>query len=561
MKNNRGAMEIEDKKRIASSDFDRLLKQGSIGFYNSCEITQVFLHDKISKVNTNFFSLACFSERSVSAIEERFLSPKLHSINSLTGMGIIQFTVPVDEAKVLFNHAQKGSFQINDKQSRLSKNLVLLPKQYVPQVWGTSEPFINKLLKPNFYGENYIVEFFDEEKGVLANLERAEVEKIFCFVKDCADISIDLSSVYDRVGGLIFQFPITVLTCDCRLLANSNSVRLNFNRHLECNGAELIIACKTSLDDVVTGFRTTVCSATDRTAELEIGDSDNLELFVSLKYSGLLLHHTKMQFCREIRMNMNWSTAHAKPRTILTSDSKNPVELHITSSLPMHIGRRQKREYRDYIRRRTQENEIISYSGDYLVLQKGERTEALAFIRKKLRSVSELREIVLWDPYLSVQDIVDTLYFETTGVPFKCITSLKGLKKMSPFDIDDISDGLDEEEQVPVTFETAKKHQRDLIQKLSNNLGVRIEFRCQHNHYGYPFHDRFLILIPNDEEILPVVYSLGSSVNSLGKLHHLIQKVTNPRVILNNFNSLWNDLHPEQCRVFLLPGDLRSQEQ
>nr|VFJ42686.1 MAG: hypothetical protein BECKFW1821A_GA0114235_100238 [Candidatus Kentron sp. FW] len=554
MNENKAQIEIEDKKRIAISDFERLLEKGSVGFYNSCEITQVFLHDKPSKTASNFYTLACFSERSVSSIEGRFLSKKLHSVNKTKSMGTIQFTVPIDEAESFFNHAQDGEFQIGDKKSRLSDNFVLLPKQFVPHLWGSAEPVINKILKPNFYGSSYIIEFFDEEESVVSDLGRVEIEKVFQFIKDCTDTSIDLSSVYDRVGGLIFQFPITVLICGCRLLESANSIQLNFQRHPELkDGTTLSIVCKTSQDDVVTGFRVLVINPKDGNIDIEIGDSDNLELFVSLSNSDILMHHTKLHFLREISINNYMSLAHAEPRKILTSDSNNPVELSIAAPSPMQIGRRREKEYRDHIRWRTQENKIITNSGDYLVLQPGERKEALTFIRRKLRSVSEMEEICLWDPYLNTQDIIDTLYFETTGVPFRCITSLKGLKKLIQLESADVPD-----KRTPVTFEKIKQNQTNSVRCLSNNLGVQIEFRCQHSRYGYPFHDRFLILVPHDEKALPIVYSLGASVNSLGKLHHLIQKVTNPRVILRNFNSLWNNLSPKQCRVFLLPDDLRS---
>ena len=38
-----------EKARIANSDFDLLLKPGTIGFYQGCEITQIFIFDKATK--------------------------------------------------------------------------------------------------------------------------------------------------------------------------------------------------------------------------------------------------------------------------------------------------------------------------------------------------------------------------------------------------------------------------------------------------------------------------------------------------------------------------------
>lgn len=47
----------------AMTDYELLTQAGNIGFYNSCEITQLFVHEKGSKTNTNLFILAVFEER------------------------------------------------------------------------------------------------------------------------------------------------------------------------------------------------------------------------------------------------------------------------------------------------------------------------------------------------------------------------------------------------------------------------------------------------------------------------------------------------------------------
>ena len=104
-----------------------------------------------------------------------------------------------------------------------------------------------------------------------------------------------------------------------------------------------------------------------------------------------------------------------------------------------------------------------------------------------------------------------------------------------------------------VDFDRMRNKQQQLLTSLSNNLNVRLDFRCQHGCYGYSFHDRFLILVPSDKEVLPVAYSLGSSVNGIGKQHHIIQKITNPRIILASFELLWSALKPANCRILSLP--------
>ncbi len=87
----------------------------------------------------------------------------------------------------------------------------------------------------------------------------------------------------------------------------------------------------------------------------------------------------------------------------------------------------------------------------------------------------------------------------------------------------------------------------------NNNFGINLEFRLQHGSYGWSFHDRFLIFpeVNGSEEINSKVeaWSLGTSINSLGKAHHIVQKVANPRNILDAFNELWAELNNINCLV------------
>ena len=141
---------------------------------------------------------------------------------------------------------------------------------------------------------------------------------------------------------------------------------------------------------------------------------------------------------------------------------------------------------------------------------------------------------------MSAVDIIDALYSENTGIYFRCITSYKKSKT--------VKDG-----ELLTTDETVKsflEYKLDVINDfsaLSNNIGINLKFLAQHDEYRWDFHDRFLILTPAEDTQLPEVYSLGTSVNMLGKTHHMIQKVTNPNVILHNFDDLWDKLNNSNC--------------
>ncbi|GAA5563466.1 hypothetical protein Asch03_00962 [Acinetobacter schindleri] len=48
----------------------------------------------------------------------------------------------------------------------------------------------------------------------------------------------------------------------------------------------------------------------------------------------------------------------------------------------------------------------------------------------------------------------------------------------------------------------------------------------------------------------PRAWSLGTSVNSLGKAHHIFQEVSDGRLIADAFESLWTTLDHQECLVW-----------
>ena len=46
------------------------------------------------------------------------------------------------------------------------------------------------------------------------------------------------------------------------------------------------------------------------------------------------------------------------------------------------------------------------------------------------------------------------------------------------------------------------------------------------------------------------MWSLGTSVNSFGKKHQILQQVSNPRYILDDFEELWAALEDGSCQIW-----------
>lgn len=149
----------------------------------------------------------------------------------------------------------------------------------------------------------------------------------------------------------------------------------------------------------------------------------------------------------------------------------------------------------------------------------------------QILNMGEGGKVYLWDPYLTVEDILRTWYYtEAFDLPLLAITSGEIAEKRKMTVVDWI------------------EQQRQWIEKRSNHYGINVELRCQWNGHGYGFHDRFLMVLHSDKKAR--VWSLGTSVNSLGNKHHVIQSVEHPQMIVDAFEELWNELGAEECLVW-----------
>ena len=537
------------KSRILSAnrDFDLLLTPGNAGFYTSCEVTQIFLLNRRKKSVKNYFTLFCFSENESIEQKSRFLLPEPEKIYSSYSLGIIQKRITLDSARQAFFDIQNGKLNY-EGECEISGNFALLPKTYVSSLHTTSSVFLNYVLKPNYWGDNYVIEFFDESKNFFEADEITEkaadknfgtINKIINSVKE---IKIDLSKVYDRIGNIIFQFPITVLKTDLSSKNDSLSLRVRaFSHPSVLQKKNFHIQVFSKFDNVITGFSERSLSAINFDEVFDIGDDNNLNTLVSDSDTGLILHNSEINFIREVCIGGKFGIQYSCPRTLLLSDgsSKN-IELFHRDDFGIKTVSKA-HDYFERIHKRNRNSDIILKSGDYRIFKKKQKSQALDYIRNKILELSACKEICLWDPYLTASDIIDTLYFENTGLPFRCITSYQTARKF----LTSASESQAEE----MTFEYFCKKQEEYFESHSNNLRIKLKFLAQHDGYGWKFHDRFLIFLPSDPSELPDVFSLGTSVNSVGNNHHIIQKVTNPREIYENFEELWALLDNGKCLV------------
>jgi len=520
--------ERTSKKNIAIDDFNQLSQKGVLGQYLECELTHIFLVDKEKSICNHYFAVCNYEEfhESDTQLRDKKITDKLIKINEKYSLGIIQKRISTDESKIIFNQLCLGSFSLRGNTVLIPHDIQLLPKIHIPKYWDGTNVMLQKVLKPNFWGDTYIIEFLCLENPFLNTFSINDFDKINSKINDFT--KVDLSSVNDRIGSFIFQFPITIISADCNIISDWCIAKLSLDiPNGSISSSDICTIVSTKLDDVITGFK--VIEGIQEEIEFRIGDSNNFEYIIFNKNTNLIYTHFMGNYIRHTFISGNFNIQYSEPRTIPSEDGKT-TDVEIFHQNIIMAG--SKHDIDNRIHDRMKLNSIIKQSGDFHVFNMGQRQEALDYIREKIHSYSgSSSEIWLWDPYLRCKDIFDTLYYtDIIEITMKCITSFEKIKKLEKLYNENIMD-----------FETFKISQQNEFSG-SNNLGINLEFRSTYDQVGTKFHDRFIIFLPTDTSILPIVFSLGTSVNSLGTSHHIIQRTLDPSKIVYAFQLLWQEL-------------------
>jgi hypothetical protein len=516
--------ELTVKKQIAIKDFTLLSGPGILGAYLECELTHIFIIEKETNHIYHYYAICSCEEfiESNDNLRNVYLTKKLIKINENYSLGIMQTRLSLEESKGIFNQLCEKQFHFQNQNVILPDTLQLLPKTHVPSIFGYDGVQVNNILKSNFWGDRYILEFVSIKTPFNGFFSASDFEKTNAVISN--HLPINLSLVNDRIGSFIFQFPITLISVNSEISHDWCKATLSMRIHPQLlHENDICTIVKTKLDDTTTGFN--LFNGIFENLELNLGDSNNLELLVFNASNAIIYKNSLVNFSRDVNVSVGISMQNAEPRIITHKDGSTTEITLVNYDLGVRTGWR---DYDSRINERVINNEIINHSGDFQNFYPGEEKEALEYIRIRLgRHAGSSTEIWLWDPFLCYQDIMETLYYvDIINLPMKCITSYREIKSHN------------KEYKDCFSFRNSEKD-KFLSQK---NLGINLEFRAVYDNIGFNFHDRFLFFIPNDPDRIPIVYSLGTSINSLGAKHHLIMQTVYPRNIVMAFQELWQKL-------------------
>ena len=504
--------------------FELWLRPGVLGFYRSCEVTVCGLLDHDGRAH-NLFTILVFEDRELASGEPVFLTKKNERFGDGIRLLAVQYHISLEAAADILREIQAQNGQIATPLGPLETALMTsVPAYFVPRC-STVTILVNSVLKNNFRG-SMVSEWFGEQDRILRMLKAAELQKAALRIREL--LPIDLFTLSDHIGNVLFQFPQEIAFC-------------------KLSHTETAVTCSVSFDERVQSTEKYALNVFTDHDELlmdhhaAMGKDGSLALYLSNTGGPYVIALTDM----ENGIPILWQTTSTIRqvggileiegdadcvRTVRLPDGTSE-QITVNSVIPISAGQpappwEEASRHRQYERRMEElvkRLEFVRYgrAGD-------ERAKALEDLRRLMR-MEPLARACLWDPYLTAQDLLETWYFTNTGgKELRAITSNVVIKEG--------------------TLESWKAAQRDTLAGGSNQLGINLRWRIQHSLFGFPFHDRFLILIPR--EGAPRVWSLGTSVNSFGKKHHILQQVANPRYILDDFEELWAALEDDSCQIW-----------
>lgn len=210
-------------------DIETIIRTNVLGTFSCIEITEIFAIDNNKDDPINIFTIMVAEDRNTKNINlgvDNYITPREGiKTSSLKGwyIGIKSYLVSVEKAINMFTDAN-----IKRKWDSCGK-LVNTPEYlYKKRTFTPPDSFyqvpLNSLLKNNFQNGSYVVELVNKSKNYFSIFfEKPSV------LQELADeilkyLPIDLSSLSDRLGNILFQVPIKAI--QARISPQGNSENL-----------------------------------------------------------------------------------------------------------------------------------------------------------------------------------------------------------------------------------------------------------------------------------------------------------------------------------------------
>jgi hypothetical protein len=413
---------------------------------------------------------------------------------------------------------------------------------------GTVRVPLNNVLKNNFWAGSHVFRLTDRDKTPFAPFfaDRRRLQALSDAV--FAGVPIAFAGLADLLGDVLIQVPVTILVPSVTAPRGAEYSDVAVTWRQGSTPRPLVTAARTRWDELLTG-----ATVTERFAEGVRLPIDNhrqpLEAEIWDVEEGILVGATASTSTLK-QIGLDVQVIQHEPRLFTAPDPDgHPVaeRVKLTETTTTFVSKAVGRDANFWLARRQslEERRHLEETRDFVQYRPLANSSA-----EQVRALTDLRFLIdthgqtgvdLWDPYLTAEDILRTLFWcSHSGAPMRALADGRDPPSDTPRGC-----------LAPQEPEEAKLHFSDrqkavLERNAGNRQGLRLEYRTRRGPKGWRFHDRFLIFpnVPNG----PQAWSLGTSVNGLGQAHHILQRVSNPAMVAGAFEDLWVALD-EPCHV------------
>lgn len=526
------------------------LVPGNIGFYSFYKSTMIILQYQGKLYN--YFTSIDFSQKYGQAQEFQFLTKSPITINSDIKLLIASETIHSSNFCAFWNECVTKNQYTNNGTTIFLDHTFESPYKYIPTVdptgghYNLHVPIEKYLYGSNFIGNYYIFELFSD-KSLLRNiLSDKDITAIQKHILSCG-LGFHLNVLQDRIGNIVCKFNVETIEYTPKLLGAEHGITIALKKAENVSpDKQYVVKIEQEFDKTIYSFsiKDPFCFSEDISIppnqyinRITLWDkATNLILF------AMTLDYTVSASYESIIGPPDWVfTSSCKHRVLLREEGKIDIPLDSRQALgsiyafiePYEVEKYRNQEHDLFLREHLQ---LLSYNND-------SHEQAIIDIRNIInfsQLLWDLKEIMILDPYLSSDDIINTAcYCQKEGIKVRAICCYGDIHNNSQ------------------TASAASAHDYESFRKeatslLKNTLGettdIQLEYRSIRGKHGKPFHDRYLIMRYAVNGCK--VWSLGSSINSIGQRHSIIQVVATPTLIENVFEGIWMETENEECLIY-----------
>lgn len=541
-------------------DLHTLIDCGVLNSCNYAEVVQVILLRKKDNVCLNYFTHVLFSSGFSEEESSVFLTDRPISINSEYKVLITKEKIARDSVlDILQNAAESQTWEWKEDKALLD-DVFPMDLQFIPETDPTGSKTSDSTLVPielalygsNFSGGYYLCELFSAKTVLAKSLSTDDNRKIQDEINK-AKIGFNLESLFDRIGNIVCKIPMDIIRHKPVKLSPERGIAGRFILENSCTEPlECVLQIILESDHTIieTRVEEMVFSEKGEIREYSI-DSNRYSnrIILSDKKSGIIYYSA----VRDYSFGSNYYAMITPPQFGIQSSLKRIIvidgqdkEIELTNiagigevSIEKEIFEIEKRQHKWM----TEYEYKHHFFRSFVVGQENEAIQTVIDICNDRDLFWDLEEVWLVDPYLSADDILKTVvYCGKYGISIKCLTHIAAINGNRETRTETTTEGES-------LFETTVSRYNGILKNaLGKQTDLKLEYRTVAGMTGISFHDRYLILKCGLNKSR--AWSLGISVNSLGKSHHIIQIVQSPMDVIDTIDTIWNQSLREECLIF-----------